>query len=65
MRWNNSFCKAYVLVIFMVGITNIAAGYDFMSGNVYYELNDDSTTVSVTNDGVDYGWGWSTLMPTQ
>ena len=59
MRWNNSFCKAYVLVIFMVGITNIAAGYDFMSGNVYYELNDDSTTVSVTNDGVDYGWGWS------
>lgn len=59
MRWNNSFCKAFVLVIFMVGITNIAAGYDFMSGNVYYELNDDSTTVSVTNDGVDYGWGWS------
>ena len=59
MRWNNGFCKASVLAILMICITHSAAGYDFVSGNVYYEVNDDSTTVSVTNDGVDYGRGWS------
>ena len=67
MRWNNSFCKAAVLVILMMCITHSVAGYDFVSGNVYYELNNDNTTVTVTNDGVDYGcqshWSPSARMP--
>ena len=59
MRQIYGFCRVFVLTLLVMGGTNIAAGYDFVSGNVYYEVNNDGTTVSVTNDGVDYGWEWS------
>ena len=46
--------KGFVLLVVFLTGWNVAAAYDFEEGGIYYNLNEDGTTVTVTFETTNY-----------
>lgn len=51
---NLIYFKGFILLVVLLTGWNVAAAYDFEEGGIYYNLNDDGTSVTVTFETTNY-----------
>ena len=55
MRQISSFLRTAIAALLLLGNASAVAGYDFGEDGIYYNINGDGSTVSVTSEGIT-GW---------